>query len=281
MFLGRAPCTRSIPRRALSSPVVLTRTLACSPTVLSGHNRWSKIKHDKGKEDAVRNKQRTILARDIVQASRGILVFENIISGYSAHCITDFGADPTVNSRLADVITTAKRAGFPKTSIEAAIARGQGVSMNGAALESFHVEAMIPPAIAAIIECQTDSKARTMQDVREILKQHGATITSTSYMFEKRGKIVLALGDSSEEAILDHAIEAGALDVEILEEEGEAIIFTNPSQTKAVADAILANTKLSIKHSDLIWHPKQDTKVEIDSDQTANTLSGLLSEFLL
>src|SRR5436190_22490915 len=81
-------------------------------------------------------------------------------------------------------------AGFPKSSIEAAIARGQGISFTGAALESVILEAILPPSVAFVIDCQTDSKLRLLQDLRLIIKNYGGTVTPTSYLFEKKGIIV-------------------------------------------------------------------------------------------
>ncbi|RAL60822.1 hypothetical protein DID88_010147 [Monilinia fructigena] len=88
----------------------------------SGHNRWSKIKHDKGAVDAKKTKARSIIAHDIALA------------------VKLHGADPYINPRLATVLATAKKAGFPKNLMETAIARGQGKSTTGAALQKATLE---------------------------------------------------------------------------------------------------------------------------------------------
>ena len=86
----------------------------------------------------------------------------------------EYGPDINTNPRLAGLVVHAKKAGFPKSSIESAIARGQGVSPSGAMLETMTIEAMIPPSIAAVIECQTDSKARARPSSRSqgLRRQH-------------------------------------------------------------------------------------------------------------
>ena len=100
------------------------------------------------------------------------------------------GPDPILNSRLGVAIANAKKGALPKTSIESAIAKGQGKSVSGAPLESLTIEAMLPFFVAAIIECQTDQKARVLQDIRFLIKDHGGIITPTGYLFEKKGRII-------------------------------------------------------------------------------------------
>ncbi|TKA71829.1 hypothetical protein B0A49_06172, partial [Cryomyces minteri] len=142
-----------------------------SAPLQSGHSRWSTIKHDKGKNDAIKNKQRSIHAHEISQASKV------------------YGPDPNINPRLAHAIATAKKSGFAKASIEAAIARGQGVSASGAKLESLTIEAILPPSVAVVIDCETDNKLRTLADVRLLIKHYEGNVTPTNYLFAKKGRI--------------------------------------------------------------------------------------------
>lgn len=136
---------------------------------------------------------------------------------------------------------------------------------------------MLPPSIAAVIECQTDSKARTMQDLRDMLKSFGASVTSTAYMFERKGKISLVkLETIGDEQILEQAIEAGALDVEINEDGKTVVVFTDPSQITAVAQALTTALKLDIETSDVIWDAKEDTKVIIDSSELEEKVSNFI-----
>lgn len=117
-------------------------------------------------------------------------------------------------------------AGFPKTSVDSAIARGQGVSSTGAALQPVVVEAMLPASIAVVIDCQSSSKARTLQELRAIIKRHEGNVTPTCYMFSKRGRIVIERdGDGSPDAedLLDEAVEAGAEDVDV-DDDGNIVV---------------------------------------------------------
>lgn len=190
----------------------------------------------------------------------------------------EYGPDPNMNPRLATVITTAKKMGFPKASIESAIARGQGVSPNGAPLENVTIEAMIPPSVAVIIECQTDSKARTLADVRLAVKEAGGSVTPTNHLFERKGKVVFERSENTEEVdIMDQAIEAGAIDVDIASEDGtqEVVLLTESTQTTAVASAMVQASGMRLKSSEIIWDPKAEMMVEVTSTEI---LTGFLGK---
>ena len=159
----------------------------------------------------------------------------------------------------------AKKQSFPKISIENAIARGQGISSKGTALESLTVEAIIPPSVATIIECQTDSKARTLAEVRNVIKDVGGSIAPTIHLFERRGRLVFENARRlSETEVFDKAIEAEATDV-FVEEDGSLVVYTEPHQTKATAQTLSDKLRLKVQSSELVWDPKEETKVEVDS----------------
>ncbi|KZF21358.1 DUF28 domain protein [Xylona heveae TC161] len=236
------------------------RQFSTTVNLWSGHNKWSTIKHDKGKNDAKKNKQRTILAKEI------------------AHASSLFGPDPNTNPRLALAIANAKRASFPKAGIEAAVARGQGISINGNALENLTLEAIFPPSIALVIECQTDSKARALQDLRLVVKDHGGTVTPTTYLFEKKGRVIFEKNDSIDsDAIFDEAVEAGATDV-TEDSEGRIIVFTEPNQTKVIGDSLVKAKGLQLATSEIIWDPNEDTKVDIQDEDTIKALEAFIDE---
>ena len=101
-------------------------------------------------------------------------------------------------------------------------------------------------------------------------------MTATSYMFEKKGKVVFeALEGIGEEAILERAIEAGALDVDI-DGEGKATVFTVSSQTTTTAQILTGALGLRVESSEIIWDPREDTKVDIDSAETSDTLRNFI-----
>lgn len=236
-----------------------TRSFATTSTTQSGHSRWSTIKHDKGKNDAAKNKQRTIFSKDIANASKF------------------HGPDPNTNNALALAITNAKRAGFPKASIEAAILRGQGKSSSGAALETVTIEAVIPP-VALILECQTDSKLKALQDLRLLLKNHGGTATPTTYLFQKRGRIVFQKRDGiSADEVLEPALEAGAIDV-VEDAEGRVVVDTEAPGLKAAERSIAESVGLELDSSETIWFPNEDTKVNSVETATLDHLEKLEEE---
>ncbi len=185
-----------------------------------------------------------------------------------------YGADSQFNPRLATIITAAKKQGFPKASIESAIARGQGRSPTGTALESLTIEAMVPPSVAIIVECQTDSKARTLNDVKLAIKESGGTMTPTSHMFDRKGKIVFVGSQGiGEEEIFDQAIEAGALDVQ-MEEDSKVVVYAESSHTTAVADALATSSGLKVESLDIIWDPKEDMIVDVAASEMLDSFLG-------
>lgn len=188
-----------------------------------------------------------------------------------------------MNPRLATVVTAAKKIGFPKASIENAIARGQGVSPNGAALENLTIEAMVPPSVAVIIECQTDSKLRTLADLRLAVKEAGGSVTPTNHLFERKGRIVFEKSEETDEVeIMDQAIEAGAIDIDITSEDGteEVVLLTESTQTTAVAGAMTQSSGLRLKSSEIIWDPKEDMMVDVNSTEALGNFLGKCSQSL-
>lgn len=201
-------------------------------------------------------KQRTALTQELQLASK------------------QYGADPQFNPRLATIITAAKRQGFPKASIENAIARGQGRSPTGAALEALTIEAMVPPSVAVIVECQTDSKARTLGDMKLAIRDFGGTMTPTSHMFDRKGKIVFERSrDIGEEEMFDQAVEAGAIDVQ-MEDDGKVVVYAESSQTTAVAETLAESSGLKVESLDIVWDPKEDMMVDVASPEILDSFLG-------
>lgn len=236
------------------------RTFTMVPSLSSGHNRWSKIKHDKAKADSSKSRGRSRFSQEIASASR-------------AH-----GPDPALNPHLHELITKAKREGFAKSSIEAAIARGQGRSLSGGVLENVTVEGMLPNGVAVIVECETDGKLRTLAEVRNVLKEWGGSATPTEYLFTKKGRVVLEEKQGiGMENVLETALEAGALDVEE-DEKGRVVVWTKPSDTRTVGDNISKALGLQIATSVILWDPNEDTKVGIPNEAAAGDVAGFLDE---
>ncbi|KAL6250049.1 hypothetical protein RBB50_002350 [Rhinocladiella similis] len=220
---------------------------------LSGHNRWSKIKHDKARADARTSKLRTQLSSDIIIASR---------LG---------GPDPTLNPRLGAAIVAAKKGQLAKSSIEHAILKGQGKSPSGATLENLIIETMLPHGVAALLECQTDNKARTLQDIRLILSRAGAAVTPTAFLFEKKGRITFEGQENKENKIgvdeaLEDAIEAGADDVST-DEEGRLVIDTPPEDVMDVAKKLQENLGLRVDKAEVVYDPNEESLVSLTPEQ--------------
>jgi YebC/PmpR family DNA-binding regulatory protein len=228
----------------------------------SGHNRWSKIKHDKGKKDAAKHRERSVFSQEIYTASK---------LG---------GPDPSLNSRLADLISKAKREGFAKSSIEAAISRGQGRSTTGASLESVTVEGILPNNIAVIVDAETDSRLRTLAEVRGAMKAAGGSSSPCAYLFKRRGCVNFESkhGIGIDE-VLEPALEAGATDIEE-GHQGRVVVFCEPTDTTAIAEAVGNALGLVVRTSEIVWSPNDDTRVALASETVADELGAFVDNLL-
>jgi transcriptional/translational regulatory protein YebC/TACO1 len=183
-----------------------------------------------------------------------------------------------MNPRLALALTTAKKNAVPKATIEAAIARGQGLSATGAALESLVLEAILPPSIATIIECQTDNKLRALADLRLLVKEAGGQVSTVGFMFEKRGRIILRQKESmGVDEILEPALDAGVTDV-LEDSEGRVVLYTEPNQLSSIAGSLAKELDMEIEESEIIYDPNEDTKVVLDDEEAAAKLSEFLDD---
>ncbi|KAL4905324.1 hypothetical protein BDW74DRAFT_153432 [Aspergillus multicolor] len=237
----------------------IVRTFTSGPSLYAGHNRWSSIRHDKAKNDKAKSKERQMVAKEI------------------SSTIQMWGPDPKFNPRLTLALSNAKRAGIPKTIIEAAIARGQGLSVTGEALEPVTIEAILPHSVAAVIECLTESKGRLLQDLRHVIKEAGGTATPTAYLFEKKGRVAFEKKDGvNADDCLDQAIEAGATDI-TSDEEGRIVVFTEPTETKSVAENLSKLAGLTVEELEIIWSPNQDTLVELKHEEQLQEIEDTLA----
>ncbi|PQE09458.1 duf28 domain-containing protein [Rutstroemia sp. NJR-2017a BVV2] len=270
------PMSRSLRPFLPRAGSICPRCLQFSTTsiIASGHNRWSKIKHDKGAVDAKKTALRSVLAHEIAQASKL------------------YGPDRTTNPRLVAVLNAAKKvppihirkwslthgtAGFPKASMEAAIARGQGKSTSGAALQKVTIEFIMPPTIAMIIDAETDNSNRTLGDLRHLIKTHGGNVTPTSYLFKKKGCVVFEKDEKKlgVDDVMDEAIEAGAEDLE-LDDDGNIVVWTDPSMTTATAESLNKIFDIKVASSDIIWDANEDTKVPLETGDTVQKLVAFI-----
>ncbi|GIU82037.1 MAG: YebC/PmpR family DNA-binding transcriptional regulator [Acidobacteria bacterium] len=188
---------------------------------MSGHSKWHSIKHKKSLIDARRGKLFTKLIREIMVAAR--------VGG---------SGDPSMNPRLRKAIADAKAQNMPSETIERAIKRGTG-EIEGEHYEEITYEGFGIGGVAMLIETMTDNRNRTVAELRHLLSKHGGSLGeagSVSWMFEKKGLIVVEKSAKSEDELLELVIEAGADDMKTEEDVYE--IYTSPENFDAVEEAI-------------------------------------------
>jgi YebC/PmpR family DNA-binding regulatory protein len=220
---------------------------------MAGHSKWANIKFRKGVQDAKRGKIFTKLIREITVSAR---------MG---------GGDESTNPRLRDAVVKALKANMKRDTIDNAIKRGAG-GLDGDNMVVMRYEGYGPGGIAILVDCLSDNKNRTVSDVRHAFTKHGGNLGtdgSVSYLFNHQGEILLASGQSNDEA-MELAIESGAEDV--VEEEGQLEIITPADSYHAVLNAMQKGGYL-IEHSQLAMR----AQLMIDINQeTAESLMKLL-----
>jgi len=187
---------------------------------MSGHSKWSSIKHKKGAADAKRGKIFSKLNKEITVAAR---------MG---------GGDPNTNPRLRTAIQAAKSENMPKDNMERAIKKGTG-ELEGVNYEESIYEGYGPGGAAVLVESLTDSKNRAVADIRHIFSKNGGNLGENgcvAWMFNKKGYINVERAAADEDVIMETTIEAGAEDVR--EEADNLEIITAPEDFEAVKTAI-------------------------------------------
>ena len=218
---------------------------------MSGHSKWSSIKHRKAAADAKRGQQFTKLARAITVAAR------------------DGGGDPENNATLATAVQKARDASMPKDNIERAISKGTGEGADAAAIESVLYEGYGPGGVALLVEALTDNRNRTSAEVRHILTQHGGSLGepgSVAYLFEKRGVVVVDAGRWSEDDLVA-AIDAGAEDIAIDEDVYE--IVAAPAELPAVR-AALEDAGVDVESAEVVQQPT--SRVPVEEEEAARLM---------
>jgi len=166
---------------------------------MSGHSKWSTIKHKKAAQDAKRGRLFTKLIKELTVSAR---------LG---------GGDPEGNPRLRSAVAAAKGANMPADNIKRAIQKGTG-ELPGVTFESVSYEGFGPAGVAIFIEVLTDNKNRTVAEIRHLLSKHGGNLGesgSVNWMFERKGYITVPSGKASEEQLLETVLEAGAEDLQL------------------------------------------------------------------
>jgi YebC/PmpR family DNA-binding regulatory protein len=187
---------------------------------MSGHNKWSTIKHKKGAADAKRGKMFSRLIKEITVAAR---------MG---------GGDPEGNPRLRTAVLAARQANMPKENIERAIKRGTG-EIEGVNYEEIIYEGYGPGGVAVLVEALTDNKNRTVAEVRHLFDRYSGNLGESgcvSWLFDKKGIVEIDATGLSEDEVMEVAVETGAQDVRA---EGDTFeIVTEPQDFESVRKAV-------------------------------------------
>jgi YebC/PmpR family DNA-binding regulatory protein len=224
---------------------------------MSGHSKWSSIKHKKGAADAKRGKLFSKLARAITVAAR------------------DGGGDPDGNPALATAVQKARDASMPKDKIQKAIDTGTGAGSDGEAIERVIYEGYGPAGVAVLVEALTDNRNRASAEIRFAFSKNGGNLGepgSVAWIFEKKGVVVVD-GSRYGEDDLIAAIDAGAEDVR---EDGEELrVISDPGDLSGVRDA-LDEAGVEVRSATIATEPKSTVVVKgHDAERVLRLLDAL------
>lgn len=209
---------------------------------MAGHSHWKSIKHKKGMADAKRGKVFSKLAKYITVAAR---------SG---------GGNPADNLRLRYAIDRARAESMPKDSIERAVKKGIG-ELQGASLEELTYEGIGPGGCALVVEVLTDNRNRTGGEVRNLLEKRGGSLGKTNsvlWKFDRKGVLEVSTEDASEEELFDVAIEAGAENIESLED--SVLVTTRAESFDAVRNVLQAFVDRKRGQGEKKWGEAEDDR---------------------
>lgn len=216
---------------------------------MSGHNKWSQIKHRKALTDAKKGKVFSKMARLITIASRAK------------------GKDPLVNPTLRTLMDKARSLNMPIDNVERAIAKGAG-ELPGAQIEEFLLEAYGPAGSALLIEGATDNRNRSISELKFLLSEHNgkpANPGSVVYLFERLGFLLVKTSPAKKEALELLAIDAGAQDIK--QQDGETVeIYTKPDELDKIKKS-LEEKNIKIEDASLIWLAKNETQIAEAKDK--------------
>jgi YebC/PmpR family DNA-binding regulatory protein len=223
---------------------------------VSGHSKWSSIKHKKGAADARRGKLFSKLSRAIIVAAK------------------EGGADPAGNLALQNAIEKARSYSMPKDNIERAIAKGAGEGSDGSTFETVVYEGYGPEGVAVLVEALTDNRNRTASDVRHLFTKHGGNLGATgavAWQFERRGIVLVDATGIDEDELVHAAAEAGADDVD---QDGSTFQVLAPPESLAGVRSALEAAGFAVESAELSMVPK--TTVAIGDEAVAKKVVRLV-----
>ncbi len=227
---------------------------------MSGHNKWSTIKHKKGAADAKRSKIFTKILKEITIAAR---------LG---------GGDPAGNPRLRSAMEKARSNNMPKDNVERAIKKGTG-ELEGATYEEATYEVYGPGGAALIVEVMTDNVNRTIAEIRSILNKHNGNLGKSgavAWKFDRKGVIEIPKEGTSEDALMEAALEVGAEDIKTDGEETYEV-HTDPAELLAVTEG-LREKGFAISSSEVQMLPKATVRLTGRDAEVAWKLYNLLDD---
>jgi YebC/PmpR family DNA-binding regulatory protein len=223
---------------------------------MSGHSKWSTIKHKKGAADAKRGQLFSKLSRAIIVAAR------------------EGGPDPDANLALQNAIEKARSYSMPKDNIERAIARGSGADADADAYETVVYEGYGPAGVAVLVEALTDNRNRTAAEVRHTFSKHDGNLGTTgavAWLFERRGLVVVDADSTDEDELTLAAAEGGAEDVT---RDGSSFqVVSTPEDLNAVRSTI-EEAGIEVRSAESTMVPK--TTVEVEDEAVARKLVRLM-----
>ena len=225
---------------------------------MSGHSKWSTIKHKKGAADAKRGKLFSKLTRAIIVAAK------------------EGGPDPAANLALQNAVEKARSYSMPKDNIDRAIAKGAGTDADAASFETVIYEGYGPSGVAVIVETLTDNRNRTAGEVRHTFAKNDGNLGTSGavlWLFERRGIVIVEADGVDEDELTLAAAEGGADDVML---DGSTFTVTSdPSNLATVREAIEA-AGLTIDSAELTMVPK--TTVEVGDENEAKKILRLIDQ---
>ncbi|MPV49370.1 MULTISPECIES: YebC/PmpR family DNA-binding transcriptional regulator [unclassified Pseudactinotalea] len=227
---------------------------------MAGHSKWATTKHKKAAIDAKRGKLFAKMIKNIEVAAR---------TG---------GGDPAGNPTLYDAIQKAKKSSVPNDNIDRAVKRGSGAEAGGSDYDTIMYEGYAPGGVAVLVECLTDNRNRAASDVRVAFTRNGGNLAdpgSVSYLFHRKGLIVVPSDGTSEEAVLEAVLEAGGEEVT---DHGEFIEVLTEATDVVQARVALQDAGIEYDSADVVFHPSMEVEVDADGARKVLRLIDTLEE---
>jgi YebC/PmpR family DNA-binding regulatory protein len=227
---------------------------------MSGHSKWATTKHKKAVVDAKRSKMFAKLIKNIEVAAR---------MG---------GGDPAANPTLYDAIYKAKKSSVPIDNIERAVKRGSGAEVGGADYQTIMYEGYGPNGVAVLIECLTDNRNRAASDVRVAMTRNGGSMAdpgSVSYLFSRKGVVIVPKGSLTEDDVLTAVLDAGAEEVNDL---GEAFEVVSAAGDVVAVRTALQEQGIDYESADTSFLPSMSVEVDEDTARKVFRLIDVLED---